>query len=77
MNQNQEPHLRNYNRDKESGRFASKQIEIPMQCDEYEDAMTDSKQAKAYIDGQTEAHLELFPKNIAGGYRLHGWAASF
>ncbi len=39
--------------------------------------MTDSKQAKAYIDGQTEAHLELFPKNIAGGYRLHGWAASF
>ena len=50
----------------------SRQVVIPMTCDEYDDVWDHPVKVRGWIDPLIERYPEIFPKTIEDGYQLHG-----
>ena len=76
MNTPTAPQKRKYSTEKVTDRWEGRRIVIPMRYEEYEKAMQEPSQAHKTIAKYKTAHPELFPAQMDGGYKLHGWTRS-
>ena len=62
---------------KQRGTSGDKTICLPIGDDiDYQQLVEDREAFRQYLNQQIAAHPELFPEEIAQGYRFHGWVES-
>lgn len=67
------PQKRKCNTAEEPARNTTRRIVLPLNSEQYEEQMQCAKRAKKCIELQMGENPELFPQEMAEGYKLHGW----